>query len=517
MSEGLGLADGAVVVAPILEIRGVAKRFDATQALEDVSLTLHAGEIHALLGENGAGKSTLIKIVTGVHQPDSGQILLGGQPVTIRSAAEAQRLGVAAIYQEPLLFPDLNVAENIFISHQDRGAVVGWREMFRDADKILAELGMTLDVRKPARGLTLAAQQSVEIAKAISLNVRVLIMDEPTASLSAHEAQELFKLVRDLKRQGVAILFVSHRMEEVFEIADKITVFRDGRLISTRTRLEATPQRAIADMVGREIDLTKARTTCAQKDVVLSVADLGRQGVFEGVNFDLHRGEVLGFAGLIGAGRTDVGLALFGIEPATSGTILLGGKPVTVRTARDGMSLGIAYVSEDRRQLGLVLPMSIFANITLPVLRRYLSRLGLVRTGLERRTADTFRDRLAIRTPSVDLEVAKLSGGNQQKVMLSKWLNTNPSVLILDEPTRGVDVGSKAEVHAIIGQLAAEGIGVIVISSDLPEVLVLSDRVLIMREGRQMAILDRAEANEETVMTAAMGQRSTDSIDGRPS
>jgi len=517
MSEGLGLADGAVVVAPILEIRGVAKRFDATQALEDVSLSLHAGEIHALLGENGAGKSTLIKIITGVHQPDSGQILLGGQPVTIRSAAEAQRLGVAAIYQEPLLFPDLNVAENIFISHQDRGAVVGWREMFREADKILAELGMTLDVRKPARGLTLAAQQSVEIAKAISLNVRVLIMDEPTASLSAHEAQELFKLVRDLKRQGVAILFVSHRMEEVFEIADKITVFRDGRLISTRTRLEATPQRAIADMVGREIDLTKARTSCARKDVVLSVADLGRQGVFEGVSFDLHRGEVLGFAGLIGAGRTDVGLALFGIEPATSGRILLGGKPVTVRTARDGMSLGIAYVSEDRRQLGLVLPMSIFANITLPVLRRYLSRLGLVRTGLERRTADTFRDRLAIRTPSVDLEVAKLSGGNQQKVMLSKWLNTNPSVLILDEPTRGVDVGSKAEVHAIIGQLAAEGIGVIVISSDLPEVLVLSDRVLIMREGRQMAILDRAEANEETVMTAAMGQRSTDSIDGRPS
>ena len=517
MNEGPGHGDGAAVVAPILEIRGVAKRFDATQALEDVSLALHAGEIHALLGENGAGKSTLIKIITGVHQPDRGQILLGGQPVTIRSAAEAQRLGVAAIYQEPLLFPDLNVAENIFISHQDRGVVVGWRDMFREAEKILAELGMTLDVRKPARGLTLAAQQSVEIAKAISLNVRVLIMDEPTASLSAHEVQELFKLVRDLKRQGVAILFVSHRMEEVFEIADRITVFRDGRLISTRARLEATTQRAIADMVGREIDLTKARTSCARDEVVLSVADLGRRGVFEGVSFDLHRGEVLGFAGLIGAGRTDVGLALFGIEPATSGTIAVAGNPVTVRTARDGMKLGIAYVSEDRRQLGLVLPISIFANITLPVLRRYLNRLGLVRTGLERRTADAFRERLAIRTPSVDLEVAKLSGGNQQKVMLSKWLNTGPSVLILDEPTRGVDVGSKAEVHTIIGQLAAEGIGVIVISSDLPEVLVLSDRVLVMREGRQMAILDRAEANEETIMTAAMGQRSADSVDGRPS
>ena len=516
MSETLDLADGAVVVAPVLEIRGVAKRFDATQALHDVSLALHAGEIHALLGENGAGKSTLIKIITGVHQPDRGEMRLAGRPVTIRSAAEAQRLGVAAIYQEPLLFPDLNVAENIFISHQDRGPVVHWRQMFHDAERILAELGVALDVRNPARGLTLAAQQSVEIAKAISLNVRILIMDEPTASLSAHEVQELFKLVRDLKRQGVAILFVSHRMEEVFEIADKVTVFRDGRLISTRTRLEATPQRAIADMIGREIDLTKARTSTAQNDLVFSVTNLSRRGAFEGVTFDLHRGEVLGFAGLIGAGRTDVGLALFGIAPATSGTILLEGRPVTVRSPREGMKLGIAYVSEDRRQLGLVLPMAIFANITLPVLRRYLNRLGLVRTGLERRTADDFRTRLAIRAPSVDLEVGKLSGGNQQKVMLSKWLNTNPSVLILDEPTRGVDVGSKAEVHAIVAQLAAEGIGVIVISSDLPEVLVLSDRVLVMREGRQMAILDRTEANEETVMTAAMGQRSGEPSNGRP-
>src|SRR5579863_6594433 len=337
MNESLGFGDGAAVVTPVLEIRGVSKRFDATQALDDVSLTLHAGEIHALLGENGAGKSTLIKIITGVHQPDRGQILLSARPVAIRSAAEAQRLGVAAIYQEPLLFPDLNVAENIFISHQDRGAVVGWKMMFREAEAILAELGVALDVKSPARGLTLAAQQSVEIAKAISMNVRVLIMDEPTASLSAHEAQELFRLVRDLKRQGVAILFVSHRMEEVFEIADKVTVFRDGRLISTRVRGEATSQRAIADMVGRAIDLTTARPSVAQGEVLLSVENLAREGVFEGVSFDLHRGEVLGFAGLIGAGRTDVGLALFGIEPATAGRIFLGGKPVAVRSPRDGM------------------------------------------------------------------------------------------------------------------------------------------------------------------------------------
>jgi len=501
-------------IAPILEIRGVAKRFDATQALDDISLALYPGEIHALLGENGAGKSTLIKIITGVHQPDRGEIVLAGKPVAIRNAADAQRMGIAAIYQEPLLFPDLNVAENIFVSHQNRGIVVGWRKMFREAEAILAELGVALDVRSPARGLTLAAQQSVEIAKAISMNVRVLIMDEPTASLSAHEVQQLFKLVHDLKNQGVAILFVSHRMEEVFEIADKVTVFRDGRLISTRPRAEATPQRSIADMVGREMGILEPRTTMTRADRLLQVSGLARQGVFEGVSFDLHRGEVLGFAGLIGAGRTDIGLALFGIEPATAGTIVLNGKPITVRSPREGMSLGIAYVSEDRRQLGLSLPMSISANITLPVLRRYLNRFGLVRTGLERQTAELFRKRLAIRTPSVDLAVSKLSGGNQQKVMLSKWLNTNPSVLIFDEPTRGIDVGSKAEVHAIIGELAKEGIGIILISSDLPEVLALSDRVLIMREGRQMAILDRADANQESVMTAAMGRRSADPADG---
>jgi rhamnose transport system ATP-binding protein len=487
-------------------MRNIAKGFGATQALEDVSLALYPGEVHALLGENGAGKSTLIKIITGIYQPDRGEIVLAGEPVSIHSSAEAQRLGIAAIYQEPLLFPDLNVAENIFVSHQDRGRVVSWRKMFQDAEAILAELGVSLDVRSPARGLTLAAQQSVEIAKAISLKVRVLIMDEPTASLSAFEVDQLFKLVRDLRNQGVAILFVSHRMEEVFEIADKITVFRDGRLISTRPRAEVTPQLAIADMVGRAVGLLNTRKPAARGELLLSVRDLGLKGVFEGISFDLQRGEVLGFAGLIGAGRTDVGLSLFGIEPATEGTIVLNGKPITVHSPQQGMSLGIAYVSEDRRQLGLSMPMSISANITLPVLRRYLNGLGLVRRAAERATAEAFRQRLAIRTSSVELAVSKLSGGNQQKVMLSKWLNTKPSVLILDEPTRGIDVGAKAEVHAIIGELAAEGIGVILISSDLPEILAMSDRVLVMREGRQMAVFDRSEADQESVMTAAMGQ-----------
>jgi rhamnose transport system ATP-binding protein len=494
-------------------MRNIAKSFGATQALEDVSLALRAGEVHALLGENGAGKSTLIKIMTGVYQPDQGGIFLSGEPVAIGSAAQAQLAGIAAIYQEPLLFPDLNVAENIFISHQDRGAVAQWGRMFREAEQILARLGVTLDVRSPARGLTLAAQQSVEIAKAISLNVRVLIMDEPTASLSAHEVARLFKLVRGLREQGVAILFVSHRLEEVFEIADAVTVFRDGRRISTRPRAEVTPQGAIADMVGREMGLLQARPPAPQGDLLLEVRGLGRTGVFQDVSFDVRRGEVLGFAGLIGAGRTDIALALFGIEPATAGTIELDGRAQVIRSPRQAMACGIAYLSEDRRLLGLSLPMSIAANISLPALRRYLNRLGLVRTGQERATAEAFRKRLTIRTPSVDLAVGKLSGGNQQKVMLSKWLNTQPSLLILDEPTRGIDVGAKAEVHAMIGELAKEGIGIIMISSDLPEVLAISDRVLVMREGRQMAILDRAQATQEAVMTAAMGQ--SRELDGR--
>jgi rhamnose transport system ATP-binding protein len=492
--------------SPILEMRNIAKRFGATQALESVSLTLRGGEVHALLGENGAGKSTLIKIMTGVYQPDLGEILLSGQPISIGNSAAAQRQGIAAIYQEPMLFPDLNVAENIFISHQDRGIVTNWREMYRQAEELLATLGVALDVRSPARGLTVAAQQSVEIAKAISLNVRVLIMDEPTASLSAHEVAQLFKLMRDLRRQGVAILFVSHRLEEVFEIADNVTVFRDGRLISTRPIEEMTPRSAIADMVGRDIGLFQPRASAQKGDVVLSVRGLGREGVFEDVSFDLHRGEVLGFAGLVGAGRTDVGLALFGISPATSGSMELNGHRQTIRSPQEAIAAGVAYVSEDRRQLGLSLPMSIAANISLPSLKRYLTRFGLVRTGEERITAEAFRRRLAIRTPSVDLPVAQLSGGNQQKVMLSKWLNTHPTLLILDEPTRGIDVGAKAEVHAIISELAAEGIGIMMISSELPEVLAMSDRVLVMREGRQMAIFERANATEQAIMTAAMGR-----------
>lgn len=495
--------------APILEMRHTSKRFDMTQALDDVSLDLYPGEIHALIGENGAGKSTLIKIMTGIHQPDRGEIWLDGRPIEIHNSIEAQAYGIAAIYQEPMIFPDLNVAENIFISHRNRGSILRWGRMYRDAEDVLSRLGIRLDVRSQARGLTLAAQQSVEIAKAISLQVRVLIMDEPTASLSAHEVSQLFKLVRRLRDRGVAILFISHRIEEVFEIADRVTVLRDGKLISSTPCAEVTPDGVIRDMVGREIEEYFAYKQTERGERLMSVRGLTREPAFAGISFDVYRGEVLSFAGLVGARRTDVGLALFGIEPANTGEIIFEDRPVQIHSPEQALQIGIAYAPEDRRQLGLTMPMSIATNITLPMLHEYLTPFGLVRRGAEVSTAERFRQRLSIRTPSVRVEVEKLSGGNQQKVMLSKWLNTRPKLLILDEPTRGIDVGAKAEVHHMISDLAAQGLGIILISSDLPEVLAMSDRILVMREGRQMGVFTREEATQEKILTAAMGQHST--------
>ena len=493
---------------PILQMRHISKRFDTTQALDDVSLDLYPGEIHALMGENGAGKSTLIKIMTGVYHPDEGQVLLDGKPIRVSNSVEAQAYGIAAIYQEPMIFPDLNVAENIFITHRSRGPFVNWNMMAREAEEILAQLDVKLDVRMPARGLTLAAQQTVEIAKAISLKVRVLVMDEPTSSLSAHEVAQLFSLTRRLSDQGVSVLFISHRLEEVFEIADRVTIFRDGKRISTRPRAEVTPEGAIRDMVGREVEEFFAKSKAQRGERLMSVRGLSKENTFADINFEVYRGEVLGFAGLVGSRRTDVGLALFGVEPAESGEIVFGGKVERIRSPEQALRLGIAYMSEDRRQIGLTLPMSIVTNITLPMLRKYLSRLGLVKPREEEITAEQYRQRLSIRTPSVREQVGRLSGGNQQKVMLSKWLNTQPRLLILDEPTRGIDVGAKAEVHHIVNDLAAQGLGIILISSDMPEIMAMSDRILVMREGRQMGIFSREEATQEKVLTAAMGQNS---------
>jgi rhamnose transport system ATP-binding protein len=497
---------GDEMKTPILQIKHVSKRFDTTQALDDVSLDLYPGEIHALMGENGAGKSTLIKIMTGVYHADEGEMFLDGEPIQVANSVDAQAFGIAAIYQEPMIYPDLNVAENIFISRRTQGIVVNWRKMFKDAEEILDKLGVKLDVRMPALGLTLATQQTIEIAKAISLNVRVLIMDEPTASLSAHEVEQLFKLTRSLRDQGVSILFISHRMEEVLEIADRVTIFRDGRWISTKRRNEVTREGAIRDMVGRKIEDFFAKKKMQRGELLMSVRSLNKENVFSDINFDLYSGEVLGFAGLVGSRRTDVGLALFGIEPADSGEIILDNKTEKIRSPDQALRMGIAYMTEDRRQIGLTMPMSITSNITLPMLRRYLSRFGLIERSEEEATAEQYRKRLTIRTPSIQQPVAMLSGGNQQKVMLSKWLNTRPHILILDEPTRGIDVGAKAEVHQIINELTAQGLGIILISSDMPEIIAMSDRILVMREGRQMGIFTREEATQEIILATAIGQ-----------
>ena len=512
-----GELEGTMAPPPVavVEIRNISKWFGQTQALDDVSIAFQAGEVHALLGENGAGKSTLIKIMTGVQEPDAGRLFIDGQPAHIRNALDGQQYGIVAMYQEPSIFPDLSVAENVFIGHRQRGRIVDRAAMRRDARAVLERLGVRLDVDQPARGLTLAEQQAVEIAKALSVRVRVLIMDEPTASLSAHEVRRLFGIVQALRAEGVSVVFISHRLEEVFEIADRVTILRDGQWISTTSRRELTVEAAIKGMVGRTLRELFARRPHRPGELVLEVRQLARQGVFSDVSFELRSGEILGFAGLVGSRRTDVGLALFGVAPAHAGEVLADGRPVAIRSARDAMRLGIAYATEDRRKLGLFFPFSIAANISLPSLRRYLGPLGLLRRSAENATALQFKERLRIRAPSVQVPVEALSGGNQQKVLLSKWLNTRPRILILDEPTRGIDVGTKVEVHQIIDELAREGIAIILISSDLQEVLAMSDRILVMREGRQMAIYDRAEATQERVLAAAMGQRASDDADPR--
>jgi rhamnose transport system ATP-binding protein len=492
---------------PVIEITGVSKRFDATQALSDVSLALFPGEVHSLVGENGAGKSTLIKIMTGIHPADSGEMALDGEPFAPRNSAEAQRRGVAAIYQEPSVFPDLSVAENIFIGHQDQGVVVDWGSMHEEAARLLSKLDIDIDPRLPAAGLTVAGQQAVEIAKAISLDVRVLIMDEPTAALSAHEVDRLFRQVRSLKESGVAVLFITHRLEELFAISDRISVFRDGRHISTRPVSEVSEDSLVREMVGRDPSDFFARGEHPEGEVVMKVEGLGRSGVFSEVSFELRRGEVLGFAGLVGAGRTDIALSLFGVSPADIGTIELEGQRLEIGSPQQALSHGIAYLSEDRRRLGLSVEQSVMANVTLATLKRYTNALSLIDQDKERADAEALRQRLGIRAPSLSTPVSQLSGGNQQKTMLAKWLNTHPKVLILDEPTRGIDVGAKADVHMFIDELATSGISIILISSDLPEVIAMSDRVAVMREGRLTGIYSRREATQERIMAAAVGAR----------
>jgi len=492
---------------PIVELIGISKQFGAVQALRNVNLSLYPGEVHALVGENGAGKSTLVKTLAGVHRPDAGGMRVGGEVVELRSPTQAQALGIAVVQQEPMLFPDLDVAENVFMGRhpRDRFGRVDWKSMYREVDQLLASLDVALSSHTPVQGLSVAEQQLVEIAKALSLQARILVLDEPTAALSAHEVEELFDIVKQLRERGVAILFVSHRLEEVFQIADRLAVLRDGAHIITAPVSEMNTEEIIKHMVGRELSNLFPKGEAEIGEVVLEVRHLTRPGVFADVSFQLRLGEILGFAGLVGAGRTEVARVLFGIDQAESGEIWLKGKQVRIRSPQQAMDYGIAYVPEDRHQHGLVMNFSIASNVTLPILKQ-VSRLGLVDPRQEQKIAGEYSSQLRVRSAGVEQLVSALSGGNQQKVVLSKWLATNPSVLILDEPTRGIDVGAKAEVHRIISELAARGLAIILISSELPEVLAMSDQVIVLHEGRVNGTFARSEATQELVMFAATGQ-----------
>jgi rhamnose transport system ATP-binding protein len=488
----------------ILELKNITKRFSGVEVLHEVSFSLHPGEVHALLGENGAGKSTLVKVITGVHQPDGGQIILDGKRVHFGDTRESREAGIAAIYQELSLFPDLDVAENIFVGRQPTtaGGRIDWRKLYSDAGSLLESLGVHLDLKHKARNLSIAQQQMVEIARAFSINARIVIMDEPTSSLTLNEVADLFRLVRRLRDEGTAIIFISHRLEELFELADRVTVMRDGSYVDTCALKDVTRDELIRLMVGRTITNLFPKQDVKAGDVVLKVENLAREGTFRDVSFELRRGEILGMAGLVGAGRTNVARAIFGVDPATSGSIQIEGREVAITSPQQAIQLGLAYVPEDRQLHGLIPAMNITSNISLPMLSKYANQ-GWLQDKTERKAAYNAAMQMEVRANNIWQLARELSGGNQQKIVLSKWLSTNPRILILDEPTRGIDVGTKAAVHALMSKLASEGIAILMISSELPEILGMSDRVLVMREGHMTAQFSRAEATQEKIISAA--------------
>ncbi|MFB7527001.1 sugar ABC transporter ATP-binding protein [Streptomyces sp. NPDC056178] len=492
--------------APVLALSDVSKSFGAVRALQDVSLSLRPGEVHALAGENGAGKSTLIKTLAGVHRPDGGQVLLDGRPVVFHGPADARAAGIAVIYQEPTLFPDLSIAENIFMGRQPRRGLgrIDHRAVREATEGLMRRLGVDLSPDRPARGLSIADQQIVEIAKALSFDARVLIMDEPTAALTGGETARLFSVVRTLRDQGAAVLFISHRLDEIFELCERVTTLRDGHLISSGPLTGLTEDDLVRRMVGRDLEDLYPKQDAAVGDVALSVGRLTREGVFRDVSFEVRRGEIVALAGLVGAGRTEVAQAVFGVDRADTGEVRVAGTVLRLGSPAAAMAAGLALVPEDRRQRGLVMELSIERNIGLTGLGE-VRRGGLVRRALEHERAADWAVRLRLKYSRLADAVGVLSGGNQQKVVLAKWLATEPSVLIVDEPTRGIDVGTKAEVHRLLSSLAADGLAVLMISSDLPEVIGMADRVLVMREGRLVAELPRGGATEETVMAAATG------------
>jgi len=504
----------------ILRMEGISKAFPGVQALDNVDFEVAEGEVVALIGENGAGKSTLMKILCGAYRKDTGRILLNGKETEIENPQHAQRLNISIIYQEFNLTPNQSAAANIFLSHEPRQRGIGRffnfvdrRRMEQEAQRHLERVGARMSSTALIRDLSVAEQQMVEVAKALAVDARIIIMDEPTSALGEEEVETLFGIIHTLKEQGIAVIFITHRLEEVFRIADRVVVLRDGQRVGDLPIDEATPEEIIRMMVGRELVMDMFHKEEAEiGEPLFEVRNLTGRGMVKGVSFTLRRGEILGFAGLVGAGRTETARLLFGADRKESGETLIEGKSVRINSPEDAVNAGLGLVPEDRGNQGLVLMLTVENNIVLPTLDEH-ARAGWVNRQALRTTAQEYVDRLNIRTPTLQQKAMYLSGGNQQKVVVAKWLASNPKVLILDEPTRGIDVGAKAEVHALMSQLARTGMGIIMISSELPEILGMSDRILVMSEGRVVAILDREEATQEVIMTYASGEADNNAVD----
>ncbi|MEL7152456.1 MAG: sugar ABC transporter ATP-binding protein [Pseudomonadota bacterium] len=494
------------VDTPVLALKGITKTFPGVKALSDVSLRLHPGQVTALVGENGAGKSTVVKILTGIYQPDGGEILVDGTAVQFPTSQAAGNAGVTAIHQETVLFDELSIAENIFLGHAPRGrfGLIDTRAMMRQATEILHSIGAEIDPGHKLKDLGIANKHLVAIARALSIDARVVIMDEPTAALSHKEIEELYQLVEELKSQGKAILFISHKFDEIFRVADRYTVFRDGELVGEGLMVDVNEADLVKMMVGRDVSQIFPDRLSNPGDTVLSVQGFEHPTEFADISFTLRRGEILGFYGLVGAGRSEFMQALFGITRASAGSLEIEGAPVTIRSPADAVANGMVYVPEDRGRQGAITALPIFQNITLPSLGR-TSKNGLLRLAEEFKLAREYTERLDLRAASLDTDVGNLSGGNQQKVVIAKWLATQPKVIILDEPTKGIDIGSKAAVHEFMADLAADGLAVVMVSSEIPEVLGMSDRVIVMREGRIVAELDGKGLTPETLVRHAAG------------
>ena len=496
--------------SPLLQMKGIGKRFPGVVALSGVGLEVYPGEVVALIGENGAGKSTLMKILGGVYQPDEGEILVEGEPVRVHSVSDAIRLRIGFIHQELNVFDNLDVGSNVFLGREPRRGgllnLVDTKRMHEEAESYLRRLGLGVPSRTPLARLSIAQQQLVEIAKALSQQARILIMDEPTSSLTLSETERLMAVVKDLRSQGVSVIYISHRLGEVRELADRVVALRDGRNAGQLTREEITHDRMVRMMVGRDLESFYAHAEDgAAKPARFAVRNLRtRRYPGHAVSFEVGEGEILGFAGLVGAGRSEVAQAIFGVEPPAGGEVSLDGETLKIRSPHDAIRHGIYLVPEDRRRSGLIVEEIIRKNVTLPSLRRY-SQAGLVQRGAERKVAQEVCGRLNVKAPSVEVRAGNLSGGNQQKVVLAKWLSREPKVLIFDEPTRGIDVGAKAEIYDLMRGLAREGVAIMMISSDMEEVLGVSDRVAVMHEGRLTGVLTRAEFSEEAVMRLAVG------------